>query len=159
MPPAMSLIRSALAQRRPPVNLMIRNPTSKALAWGKDIRVAEPWPTEVRLSKDRRLLTVTFDNGESYPLRAEYLRVFSPSAEVQGHSPEQRKLVTGKEHVGISGLDEVGNYAVKLRFDDGHDTGLYTWGYLLRLGRERDARWAEHMDEVAASRRGEGARM
>src|SRR3954451_11094420 len=142
-------------------NLVVRRLRSKRqepeiVCWEGNL--ADPWPTEIRASKDRRTLAVAFDNGESHTLTAEYLRVFSPSAEVQGHSPEQRKLVTGKERVGISGLDEVGNYAVKLRFDDGHDTGLYTWGYLLRLGRERDARWAGYLDEVTASRGGQDAR-
>jgi DUF971 family protein len=112
--------------------------------------LAEPWPTEIRLSKDRRTLNVAFDSGEDHALAAEYLRVFSPSAEVQGHSPEQRVTVGGKQAVGIAGIDPVGNYAVKLRFDDGHDTGLFTWKYLLKLGREREQLWAGYLAELAA---------
>ena len=111
--------------------------------------LAEPWPTEIRLSKDRRQLTVTFDTGERFALAAEYLRVFSPSAEVQGHSPEQRKLVAGKEAVEILKVEPVGNYAVKLHFDDMHNTGLYSWGYLLKLGRERVTLWAGYLEELA----------
>jgi DUF971 family protein len=114
------------------------------------VHVAEPWPVEIRLSKDKRLLTVGFDNGETYALPAEYLRVFSPSAEVQGHSPEQRKLVAGKGEVEIIRVEPVGNYAVKLHFDDMHNTGLYSWGYLLKLGRERDALWAGYLEELEA---------
>ena len=114
--------------------------------------MAEPWPTEIRLAKDRKILTVTFDGGEAHALPSEYLRVFSPSAEVQGHSPEQRKLVTGKEDVRIASVETVGNYAVKLHFDDGHNTGIYSWGYLLRLGRDHDALWSGYLQEVAAKR-------
>eukprot|EP01035_Chromulina_nebulosa_P054528 gene54527-biopygen38802 len=83
------------------------------------------WPTEIRLAKDRRTLTVTFDTGESYALPAEYLRVVSPSAEVQGHTPAERKLQFGKRDVEILGVDPVGNYAVRLSFDDMHSSGLY----------------------------------
>ena len=111
--------------------------------------MAEPWPVEIRLSKDRRTLHVGFDNGETYALAAEYLRVFSPSAEVQGHSPEQRKTVGGKEAVEILRVEPVGNYAVKLHFDDMHNTGLFSWGYLLKLGRESGALWAGYLEELA----------
>lgn len=111
--------------------------------------MAEPWPVEVRLSKDRRTLSVSFDNGETHALAAEYLRVFSPSAEVQGHSPEQRKLVPGKENVQVLRIEPVGNYAVKLHFDDMHDTGLYSWGYLSRLGREHGTLWPGYLEELA----------
>ncbi len=111
--------------------------------------MAEPWPTEIRLSKDRRLLTVSFDTGESFALPAEYLRVFSPSAEVQGHSPEQRKLVGGKEAVEILKLEPVGNYAIKLHFDDMHNTGLFSWSYLAKLGREHATLWPAYLDELA----------
>jgi DUF971 family protein len=112
--------------------------------------MAEPWPTEVRLSKDRKVLTVAFDNGESHTLSAEYLRVFSPSAEVQGHSPAQRQTVGGKERVEIIKVEPVGNYAVKLHFDDMHNTGLYAWSYLLKLGREEGPLWAGYLEELAA---------
>ena len=110
----------------------------------------DPWPTEVRLSKDRRTLTVGFDTGESHALAAEYLRVFSPSAEVQGHSPEERQTVPGKAAVEILSVEPVGNYAVRLHFDDMHNTGIFTWGYLLKLGREHKARWAGYLDELKA---------
>jgi DUF971 family protein len=111
--------------------------------------LADAWPTEIRLSKDRRLLTVAFDSGETFALPAEYLRVFSPSAEVQGHSPEERKLVGGKENVEILRIDPVGNYAVRLQFDDLHNTGIYSWPYLRELGAEHDARWAVYLAELA----------
>lgn len=112
--------------------------------------MAGPWPTEIRASKDRRTLTVAFDTGESYGLSAEYLRVFSPSAEVQGHSPEQRVTVGGKADVEIVKVEPVGNYAVRLTFDDMHNTGIYTWGYLLALGRERGTRWPGYLAELEA---------
>jgi DUF971 family protein len=86
-----------------------------------------------------------FDNGERFVLPAEYLRVESPSAEVQGHSPAQKQIVTGKESVKIEDLAPVGNYAVRIRFDDGHDTGLYSWDYLHELGREYLQRWAAYL--------------
>lgn len=112
--------------------------------------MAAPWPVEIRLSKDRNRLTVGFDNGESHVLSAEYLRVFSPSAEVQGHSAEQRQTVGGKESVEILQVEPVGNYAVKLQFDDMHNTGIYAWSYLLRLGREEGPLWAGYLEELAA---------
>ena len=108
------------------------------------------WPTELRLHKDRKTLTVAFDNGESFDLAAEYLRVKSPSAEVQGHSPDERVTVGGKRNVRIVGLSPIGNYAVRINFDDGHDTGLYTWPYLALLGREKDKRWAQYLKELEA---------
>ena len=111
--------------------------------------MADPWPSEIRLSKDRRTLSVGFDTGESHMLAAEYLRVFSPSAEVQGHSPEQRVTVGGKAEVEIAKVEPVGNYAVKLVFGDGHNTGIYTWSYLLKLGRERGPLWAQYLAELA----------
>jgi DUF971 family protein len=104
-----------------------------------------PWPTELRLDPSKRTLTVVFDNGERFALPAEYLRVESPSAEVQGHGPGQKQVVTGKEDVAVVALEPVGNYAVRIRFDDTHDTGLYTWDYLHQLGRERQARWAAYL--------------
>jgi DUF971 family protein len=112
--------------------------------------LADPWPTEIRLSKDRRTLTVAFGSGESHALSAEYLRVFSPSAEVQGHSAEQRVTVGGKATVEILKVEPVGNYAVKLTFDDMHNTGIFTWSYLLRLGQERATLWAGYLDELEA---------
>ena len=110
---------------------------------------APPWPTELRLHKDRKVLTVAFDNGDSFDLGAEYLRVKSPSAEVQGHSPGERKTVAGKKDVAILEVHSIGNYAVRLVFDDMHSTGIYSWDYLLELGRERDAYWQDYLDELA----------
>jgi DUF971 family protein len=110
---------------------------------------SKPWPTELRLHKDRRTLTITFDNGESFDLSAEYLRVKSPSAEVQGHSPDERKTVAGKRDVGILEVNPIGNYAVRLVFDDMHSTGIYSWDYFLALGRNRDAYWQDYLDDLA----------
>lgn len=93
-----------------------------------------PWPTEIRLKKSERVLHITFDNGETLKLPAQLLRVESPSAEVQGHAPSQKVIVTGKENVAITQVEPVGHYAVRLIFDDGHKTGLYTWDYLYKLG-------------------------
>ena len=111
---------------------------------------AQTWPTELRLHKDRKTLTVTFTGGERFDLPAEYLRVKSPSAEVQGHSAEERKTVPGKRQVGIIEVLPVGNYAVRLVFDDLHSTGIFGWDYLLELGRKRDAYWQEYLDELAS---------
>ena len=108
-----------------------------------------PWPTELRLHKDRKTLTVTFDDGESFDLAAEYLRVRSPSAEVQGHSPSERRTVGGKRDVQILELLAVGNYAVRLVFDDTHSTGIFSWDYLSELGRNRDKYWRLYLDELA----------
>lgn len=107
-------------------------------------------PSELRVSKDRRLLTILFGNHAPIPLEAEFLRVVSPSAEVQGHSPEQRVTVPGKREVAISKMEPVGNYAVRIVFDDGHDTGIFTWDYLHTLGHEKDTRWQAYVDELAA---------
>jgi DUF971 family protein len=110
---------------------------------------SRPWPTELRLHKDRRTLTVTFDGGERFDLSAEYLRVRSPSAEVQGHSPDERKTVAGKKDVAILEVHPIGNYAVRLVFDDLHSTGIYSWDYLFGLGANRAANWQEYLDELA----------
>ncbi len=110
--------------------------------------MSNPWPTELRLRKDRKALTVAFDNGESFELPAEYLRVRSPSAEVQGHSPAERRIVAGKRDVQILELNPIGNYAVRLAFDDLHSTGIFSWDYLLELGRNREKYWREYLDEL-----------
>jgi len=110
----------------------------------------QAWPTELRLHKDRKTLTVTFDGGERFDLPAEYLRVRSPSAEVQGHSPAERQTVPGKRDVMILEVLPVGNYAVRLVFDDMHSTGIYGWDYLAELGRKRPKYWQEYLDELAA---------
>ncbi|MDK9696840.1 MAG: DUF971 domain-containing protein [Siculibacillus sp.] len=107
-------------------------------------------PTEIRLTKDRRTLIVSFEGGERHELTAEFLRVMSPSAEVQGHSPAERRTVGGKRDVEIIGVEPVGNYAVRLKFDDLHDTGIYTWSHFAELGRDHDALWARHLEELAA---------
>jgi DUF971 family protein len=104
-----------------------------------------PVPTEIRLNRAERLLHVAFDDGSAFALPAEYLRVESPSAEVQGHSPDQKQIVPGKRRVAVTTIEPVGNYAVRLVFDDRHDTGIYSWEYLLELGREHDKRWSDYL--------------
>jgi DUF971 family protein len=104
-----------------------------------------PWPTELRLDKSKTTLSVTFESGERFVLPAEYLRVESPSAEVQGHSASQKQIVGGKRDVKITNLESVGNYAVRILFDDGHDTGLYSWDYLHELGRGYEAKWSAYL--------------
>lgn len=105
-------------------------------------------PTEIRVSKDKRVLKIAFDNGQAYELEAELLRVRSPSAEVQGHSPEQRVLMFGKRDVEIMTIEPIGNYAIKLGFDDMHDTGIFMWGFLAELGSNKEERWAEYEQEL-----------
>ncbi len=109
-------------------------------------------PKELRVSKDRRRLTVTFPDHAPIELDAEMLRVLSPSAEVQGHSPEQRVTVPGKRDVAIRKMEPIGNYAVRIGFDDGHDTGIFTWSYLHELGHEKEARWQAYLGELDAKR-------
>jgi len=106
------------------------------------------WPTELRLSKNRKTLTISFENRERFELSAEYLRVESPSAEVQGHHPDQRQLVGGKRDVQILEIHPVGNYAVRLVFDDMHSTGIYSWDYLAELGHDYEARFPRYLDEL-----------
>lgn len=112
--------------------------------------INDPWPTELRLGKDKKTLVIAFDNGERHELSAEYLRVKSPSAEVQGHAPEERKTVPGKRDVMILEVLPVGNYAVRLVFDDMHSTGIYGWDYLRDLGRKHARYWQDYLDELAA---------
>jgi DUF971 family protein len=109
-----------------------------------------PWPTELRLHKDRKTLTVAYDSGETFDLAAELLRVRSPSAEVQGHSPAERRTVGGKQNVQILELYPIGNYAVRLGFDDMHSTGIFSWDYLFELGRNREKYWNEYLAELSA---------
>ncbi|NVO15702.1 MAG: DUF971 domain-containing protein [Rhodoplanes sp.] len=111
---------------------------------------AKSWPTELRLRKDRAALKVAFDTGETFELPAELLRVRSPSAEVQGHSAAERKLVAGKRNVTILEVQPVGNYAVRLGFDDMHETGIYSWDYLLDCGRNLARYQAEYAAELEA---------
>jgi DUF971 family protein len=111
---------------------------------------ADPWPTEIRLLDNGRALRVAFDDGASFTLSAELLRVRSPSAEVQGHSPADQKTVGGKRQVAIIAVAPVGNYAVRLDFDDLHRTGIYTWRYLRQLGETAEASFAGYLEELAA---------
>ena len=113
-----------------------------------DVTVA--WPVEIRLLKDRRALQVSFDDGKIFDLSAELLRVTSPSAEVQGHSEAERKTVGGKRNVTILSVDSVGNYAVRLGFDDMHSTGIYSWAFLRDLGLNAERRFQEYLDDLQA---------
>ena len=110
-----------------------------------------PTPTEIKLRTASRLLEITFDDGAHFELPFEYLRVFSPSAEVKGHGGGEGVLVTDKENVGIRGVDPIGQYALRLNFDDGHDTGLYSWSLLYDLGRNRAANWSRYLERCAAA--------
>ena len=109
------------------------------------------WPTEIRLNSAKNQLRVTFSDGAALSLDAEYLRVFSPSAEVQGHSPDERKIVDGKKDVTITNIEQVGNYAIMIVFSDKHDTGLYTWLYLRELGEKHDVLWQQYLEELEAN--------
>jgi len=111
----------------------------------------EPWPLELRLNPEKTALRVAFTNGVSEALSAEMLRVMSPSAEVRGHSPAERKLIAGKRDATIRKVEPVGNYAVKLVFSDGHDTGLFTWDYLYELAQRKEELWDEYLKEIAAA--------
>jgi DUF971 family protein len=113
-----------------------------------------PQPTDIKVRTQSRLLQVRFDDGSCFELPFEYLRVFSPSAEVKGHGGGEGLLVTGKENVGISGVEPIGNYALRLVFDDGHNTGLYSWPLLFELGRDREMNWARYRERCAAARLG-----
>lgn len=108
-------------------------------------RVAAPKPSEIVLHRASRVLEIAFDTGERFRLPFEYLRVESPSAEVQGHGPSQKVLVPGKQNVMVTAIEPVGHYAVSLNFDDGHDTGIYSWDWLLGMGREQETRWARYL--------------
>ncbi len=108
------------------------------------------WPTEIRLKKEEKRLEVDFDDGRTFSYPAEFLRVVSPSAEVQGHNPSQKQTVAGRRHVGIMRLEPVGNYAVRIVFDDLHDSGIYSWKYLYEIGAEQEALWTEYLEELQA---------
>jgi DUF971 family protein len=108
-----------------------------------------PWPTELRLKRAEKRLDVAFDDGRQFSLPAEYLRVESPSAEVQGHGPGQKVIVADRAHIGIMELEPVGNYAVRIKFDDLHDTGIFSWDYLYQLGVEHEKRWADYLAAIA----------
>ncbi|WP_117191264.1 gamma-butyrobetaine hydroxylase-like domain-containing protein [Rhizobium terrae] len=111
--------------------------------------MSEIWPTELRVSKDRHTLNITFNDGRSFPLAAEMMRVLSPSAEVQGHAPGQKVTVPGKRNVGIRAITPTGNYAVRIGFDDGHDSGIFTWTYLRELGEQGEELFAAYERELA----------
>lgn len=106
-------------------------------------------PSEIRLHQQTRVLELVYEDGRRFRLPCEYLRVFSPSAEVRGHGPGQEVLQVGKEDVNIVGIEPVGNYAVKLVFSDGHDTGIYDWSYLYRLGENQPSNWTDYLDRLA----------
>jgi DUF971 family protein len=108
-------------------------------------------PTEINLNQKTRMLTVTFDDGERFEMSCEYLRVHSPSAEVQGHGPGQEVLQLNKENVNIETIESVGNYAIKPKFDDGHDTGIFSWDTLYVLGKNQDENWTRYIDRLQAA--------
>ena len=110
----------------------------------------DPWPLQIRVRRADRLLEIDFDDGTTFRYPAELLRVESPSAEVQGHTPSQKVTLGGKRNVGIAELEQVGNYAVRVIFDDGHSTGIYSWPYLYHLGRDQDAVWRAYLEAAAA---------
>jgi DUF971 family protein len=109
-----------------------------------------PWPVELRVNRAEKWLRVTFDDGTNYTLPAELLRVESPSAEVQGHGPGQKQIVTGRRHVSILDLEPVGNYAVRIKFDDLHETGMYSWRWLHHLGQNQERLWADYLAALEA---------
>ena len=109
------------------------------------------WPVEIRLKRAEKILEIAFDDGGHFAFPAEYLRVESPSAEVQGHGPGQKQIVAGRRHVGILDVEPIGNYAIRIRFDDLHDTGIYSWRYLYDLGRDKDRIWQEYLDALVAA--------
>ncbi|NCN88246.1 MAG: DUF971 domain-containing protein [Gallionella sp.] len=108
-------------------------------------------PTEITLHQQSRILEIAFDDGARYKLPAEFLRVHSPSAEVRGHGKGQETLQTGKHNVGIKAVEPVGVYALKIEFDDGHDTGLFSWNYLHELGQYQDAMWHDYLTKLEAA--------
>ncbi|HLI10241.1 MAG TPA: DUF971 domain-containing protein [Alphaproteobacteria bacterium] len=107
-------------------------------------------PLEIRLKKAEKRLEIDFDDGRTFSYPAEYLRVESPSAEVQGHGPSQKQIVAGRRHVGIMAVESVGNYAIRIVFDDLHDTGIYSWTYLYELGAEQAEKWQAYLDALAS---------
>lgn len=109
------------------------------------------WPSEIRLRKAEKILEIDFDDGVSVALPAELLRVESPSAEVQGHSASEKKIVAGRRHVGIMEIEPVGNYAIRIMFDDLHDTGIFSWQYLYELGVDKDRAWRLYLDGLDAA--------
>ena len=113
--------------------------------------MAKATPTEIQLHQKSRILEIAFDDGERFELSCEYLRVYSPSAEVMGHGPGQEVLQLGKEDVNITAIEPVGNYAIKLVFDDNHDSGLYSWEHLYSLGKNQEQKWKDYLDRLEAA--------
>ncbi len=116
----------------------------------QDKTESHPWPVELRLKRAEKVLEIAFDDGTNIACSAEYLRVESPSAEVQGHGPGQKQIVAGRREVGILDIETVGNYAIRIKFDDLHDTGIYSWQYLYELGKNHDRIWQEYLAALAA---------
>ena len=113
-------------------------------------REYDPWPLEINICENGKVLELSFDNNEKFLISAELLRVESPSAEVQGHGPNEKKTLSGKQAVVILAVEQVGNYAIKLRFDDGHDTGIYSWKYLYHLGSQKAEVWSKYLERLAS---------
>ena len=105
-------------------------------------------PTEIKVKREEKVLEVFFDDGSTFTLTAEFLRVHSPSAEVQGHSPDQRQVVAGRRHVGILSVEPIGQYAIRIKFDDTHDTGIYSWETLYRFGLLQNSMWEQYLFEL-----------
>jgi len=122
-----------------------RFPQSVPSAGGYESESGTPWPTEVRLFRDKAEVEIDFDDGRTFRYPAEYLRVESPSAEVQGHGPDQKKIIAGRRHVRIDEIEPVGNYAIRIRFDDKHDTGIFSWSYLYELGTGQKEKWDAYL--------------
>jgi DUF971 family protein len=113
------------------------------------MRTNKARPTDIKLHQKSRLLEISFDDGSHFNLPCEYLRVYSPSAEVRGHGPGQEVLQVGKENVNITAIEPVGTYAVTLHFDDGHNTGIYSWDWLYHLGQNQESLWKEYLERLA----------
>ena len=113
-------------------------------------REFDPWPVEINVCENGKVLELSFDNNDKFLIPADLLRVESPSAEVQGHGPNEKKILPGKQAVVILAVEQVGNYAVKLRFDDGHDTGIYSWKYLYHLGSQKAEVWSKYLKQLAS---------
>ncbi len=111
---------------------------------------AKHWPTEIRVKQAEKAIEIDFDNGRRFVYPAEFLRVESPSAEVQGHGPDQKQIVPGRRHVGIMAVEPVGHYAVRIKFDDLHDTGIYSWDYLYQIGENQERLWQTYLNELTA---------
>lgn len=112
---------------------------------------ASPWPAEIRVEREKKQIEIDFEDGKRFLYPAEFLRVESPSAEVQGHGPGQKQIVAGRRHVGVMAVEPVGRYAIRIKFDDLHDTGIYSWRYLYEIGARREAIWADYLAALDAN--------